>query len=328
MAEEGKKSADREEGEWTLVRRQPRQLPRDRPRPTRRLVATAEVLAEDAADDGERVADEEPDGKEEDDRGHGEGLGGVVGPAEAVLDGPDEEGGKGEQTAGEVDVPDPGRAAELFVEGGGSESSDAGSEGVEEDGDDVDESVSVDVDEVETADDENGDDDGEQLNSDAEDGGEEVWVGREAEDVGVDDLPAIVDSFVLLQLLPDGGGVVADEVGADDADEDEDDEAEQQCDEEGGVEDGQPVYLEGLREERRLFRQTASLRLVPLRLFPLHAVRELHVHLPSRLLQSHWRLPRHLHLRCDYLQTLPLLSPGLSNPEPLTFFPLYSKTKW
>ena len=111
----------------------------------RRVKVRRVVFAKDAAQNGQRVADKEPHGHQEDDDSNGQGLGRVVSPSDGVLEAPDAKERDGKEAGGEVYALDPAESlAHLLEESARDKTSDKGRQRVEETQGGVEGSVPVD----------------------------------------------------------------------------------------------------------------------------------------------------------------------------------------
>lgn len=114
------------------VHRDGRDLSRDVLGSTRSVKVWGVVFAKDPAQNGQRIADEEPDGHQEDDNADGEGLSGMVSPGHCVLEPPDAEERDGKEAGGEVNALDPPESlAHLLEKATGHKARDEGRQGVE-----------------------------------------------------------------------------------------------------------------------------------------------------------------------------------------------------
>jgi len=99
----------------------------------RRVEVPCVALAGDSTSESEREGDQEVHGEESYNSAEGESSGGVVNNGDGVEERPDDEEGSNEEGDAEQDVVHPVFAAELLVPHATSETSEKGSQGVDDD---------------------------------------------------------------------------------------------------------------------------------------------------------------------------------------------------
>mmetsp|Transcript_4020 Transcript_4020/g.12845 ORF Transcript_4020/g.12845 Transcript_4020/m.12845 type:complete len:604 (+) Transcript_4020:257-2068(+) len=227
-----------------------RDLARDLVSAARRVevAALGRVPSEDASDDGQRQRDERPDDQDDQDRPEGErGLRPVPDGHRVEKDKHQEQRHREERRReDESQRPPPLRPDQPAVEVRRHEARRARGEGVQHDRGGVHGSSVARVEEVHHREQEQEDDERKELRARADKRAEAGKRGRQPEDISVHELPPR-----LLLLLPLEVRLlhVARHVVLEDAHQDNGEEAGEEEDEDEGVDDREPVDLEGLRQE-------------------------------------------------------------------------------
>ena len=270
---EGKEASHAHLRQCRAVPRQLRNLTRVLGRAAWRGELGCAVLASNTAEDRQRERDERPDQDDDDDRSKRQRGRGAVDDRDGVKEAEHEEEGAAVQDAREEDVAHPRLTAQLAVVARALVSGNARGQRVQDDDRRVQRSSVVRVEDPDAREDEDADGQREELRSRADERAEEALHRREAEHVAVDVLPArlllLVHSLILARVLHKVILQHAHQNGCEETGEKQHGNA--------AVDDGEPVDLEVLRQERVAAVLLHAALERDARLLPLDGVRELNL---------------------------------------------------